>query len=132
MFFTFFQKVLREISVGDQYIHNIQRTDMKTAFQAEFAGIHQYDQTVIAFCLTLCAQICQCGKGHGQMGIDQFLPARDLRQVQGGVCCGIQTADMGYHNRRIDASCRRQLQGFYHIVGITAGGAGDMGGVVMY
>ena len=60
-----------------------------------FVGLNNIRQRPIAVVLPLLSclpQLIQRGERHGQMGVDQFLSPRDLRQVQGGVCCGIQTA----------------------------------------
>lgn len=56
--------------------------------------VGQGDQTIILISLALRAQLIQCGQRQGQMGVDQLLSARDLRQIQGGLSYGIQASDV--------------------------------------
>ena len=65
------------------------------------------------------------------MGVNQFLSARYLRQVQSGLSCHVQAADVGYQNRRIQLALANHGQTLLHIVCIAAGGSYYMGSCVM-
>ena len=61
----------------------------------------------------------------------RLLTARQLRQAQ---CClrrRVQTADMGDHHRRVQKSPGAQVQGLHQVVGVAAGGAHDVGGIIV-
>ena len=81
---------------------------------------------------TLCTQIGQRGKRHGQVCVDQLFAARNLGQIERSLGCRIQTADMRHHNRRVDTSGCGQLERFDHIRGVAAGRAHNMRGIIVY
>ena len=95
-------------------------------------GLDDVGQGVKALVLfALFAQVGQGRQGQVDVGVDQLLAAGDLGQVEGGLARGVQPADVGDHDGRVQPALGGHPEGFQHIGGVAAGGAHDVGGVVV-
>lgn len=71
------------------------------------------------------------GHGHVELGVGQFLAARDLRQVEGRFSDAVDAADVGDHDSRVDDAFGSQGVGFDEVIVVAACRAHDVGAGVM-
>jgi len=64
-------------------------------------------------------QVIDGDKREIVVGVDQFLPAGDIRQFEYGLAGSRDAANVRHHGRRIDLACGHKLQGLPHVVRIA-------------
>ncbi len=66
------------------------------------------------------------GHGHVELGIGQFLAARDLRQVERRFSDAVDAADVGDHDGRVDDAFGSEVVGFDEVIVVAACRAHDV------
>ena len=66
------------------------------------------------------------GHGHVELGVGQFLAARNLRQVERRFCDAVDAADVGDHDGRVEDAFGSEVVGFDEVIVVAACRAHDV------